>query len=231
MSSLPPAGQRPPVLANERFKEHAANLIGHDTEAIFTYLYRTSRVAEPEDPATEVLRVEVPKLLRKRRARSVLDLPCGDFGWLSRADLTGIEYTGGDIVPDLVAGNSRRYGGPGRRFQCLNLTRDPLPRVDVVLCRDGLVHLGYPHIFRAFANLRRSGSTYLLATTFLELDANAEIDTGDWRPLNLCLPPFALPEPLEVIVEDWTADDGAYADKALGMWRVADLPELPRTAP
>jgi hypothetical protein len=101
----------------------------------------------------------------------------------------------------------------------------------VVLCRDGLVHLGYAQIFRAFANLRRSGCTYLLATTFLELDANAEIDTGDWRPLSLCLPPFALPEPLEVIVEDWTADDGAYADKALGLWRVADLPELPRTAP
>jgi hypothetical protein len=231
MSSLPPARQRPPVLANERFKEHAANLIGHDTEAIFTYLYRTSPVSEPDNPTTEMLRQEIPRLLRRRRARSLLDLPCGDFGWLSRAELAGIDYTGGDIVSDLVASNTRRYGGPGRRFRCLNLCRDPLPRVDVVLCRDGLVHLGYAQIFRAFANLRRSGSTHLLATTFLELDANAEIDTGDWRPLNLCLPPFALPEPLEVIVEDWTADDGAYADKALGLWRVADLPELPRTAP
>lgn len=229
MSSLPPAGQRPPVLANERFQEHAANLIGHDTEAIFTYLYRTSPAAGPEDPATEVLRCEVPRLLRRYRARTLLDLPCGDFGWLSRADLTGIAYTGGDIVPDLVAQNSRRYRGPGRRFRYLNLSRDPLPRADVVLCRDGLVHLGYPQIFRAFANLRRSGSTYLLATTFLELDANTEIDTGDWRPLNLCLPPFALPKPLAVIVEQWTAGDGAYADKALGLWRVADLPELPRT--
>ena len=180
------------------------------------------------------------KLIRELTAATVarrggvlllLDLPCGDFGWLSRADLTGIAYTGGDIVPDLVAQNSRRYRGPGRRFRYLNLSRDPLPRADVVLCRDGLVHLGYPQIFRAFANLRRSGSTYLLATTFLELDANTEIDTGDWRPLNLCLPPFALPKPLAVIVEQWTAGDGAYADKALGLWRVADLPELPRTTP
>ena len=97
-----------------------------------------------------------------------------------------------------------------------------------MLCRDGLVHLGYPQIFRAFANLRRSGSTYLLATTFLELDANAEIDTGDWRPLNLCLPPFTLPEPLDVIVEGCTDAGGAYEDKALGLWRIADLPELPR---
>ena len=228
MSSLPPAAHRPPVRANERFQAHAANLIGHDTEAIFTYLYRATPVSDSEQAATEVLRREIPRLLRRYRVRSLLDLPCGDFGWLSQADLAGIGYTGGDIVPELVASNARRYGGRRREFRCLNLSRDPLPRADVVLCRDGLVHLGYPQIFRAFANLRRSGCTYLLATTFLELDANAEIDTGDWRPLNLCLPPFALPEPLDVIVEGCTEVGGAYADKALGLWRVADLPKLPR---
>jgi hypothetical protein len=42
----------------------------------------------------------------------------------------------------------------------LDLTGDPLPRVDVVLCRDCLVHLSFQNIFRAFANLRRSGSRY-----------------------------------------------------------------------
>jgi hypothetical protein len=113
----------------------------------------------------------------------------------------------------------------------LNLTRDPLPRADVVLCRDCLVHLRYAQIFAAFVNLRRSGAKYLLATTFVELDANSEIDTGDWRPVNLCLPPFALPEPLTVIIEGCTEIDGAYADKALGLWRVADLPERPRSSP
>jgi SAM-dependent methyltransferase len=236
--SLPPAAQRPPVLANERFQAHADNLIGHDTEAIFTYIYRTNLWGDDGSPcgvgsdpeSTAVLRREVPRLLRRYGVRSLLDLPCGDFGWLSQVDLSGIDYTGADIVPDLVEQNTQRYAGPGRRFLRLNLTSDPLPRADVVLCRDCLVHLRYEQIFRAFANLRRSGSTYLLATTFLELDANAEIDTGDWRPLNLTLPPFALPDPAAVIIEDCTEIDGAYADKALGLWRIADLPELPRTA-
>ena len=228
MSSLPPAAQRPPVRANERFQAHAANLLGHDTEAIFTYLHRTAPETDTAADTAELLRLEIPALLRRYRARTLLDLPCGDPGWLSHADLRGITYTGGDIVPDIVTSNSRRYGGTRRHFVRLNLCRDPLPRADVVLCRDGLVHLGYPRIFRAFANLRRSGCTYLLATTFLELDANAEIDTGDWRPLNLCLPPFALPEPLDVIVEGCTEVGGAYADKALGLWRIADLPHLPR---
>jgi hypothetical protein len=236
MSPLPPAGQRPPVLANERFQAHAADLIGHDTGAIFTYIYRTnlwgSAESEPgvgsELAATAHLRTEIPRLLHRHRAGSLLDLPCGDFSWMSHADLSGIDYTGADIVADLVDRNTERYGTADRRFQCLSLTSDPLPRADVVLCRDCLVHLRYEQIFRAFANLRRSGSTYLLATTFTELDANTEIDTGDWRPVNLTLPPFALPEPLAVIIEGNTEVGGAYADKALGLWRIAELPRHPR---
>src|SRR5207248_5097767 len=131
MSSLPPAAHRPPVLANERFRAHAAHLIGHDTEAIFTYLYRATPEIASEPAGTEVLRREIPGLLRRYKAKSVLDLPCGDFGWLSDVDLGGIRYTGGDIVPDLVASNMRRYGGKGRHFLRLNLCRDPLPRADV----------------------------------------------------------------------------------------------------
>jgi len=227
MAPLPPAAQRPPVPANERFQAHADHLIGRDTEAIFTYFYRARLWDEPDaepQPAL-TLRREVPRLLRRYRTSTLLDLPCGDFHWLAEADLTGIEYIGADIVPDLVERNARRHAAPGRRFTQLNLTTDPLPRASVVLCRDCLVYLRYEQIFRAFANLRRSGSTYLLTTTFCELDANAEVDTGDWRPLNLTLPPFALPRPLATILEGCAGD---YADKALALWRIADLPERPR---
>ena len=116
MSSLPPAAQRPPVRANERFQAHAANLLGHDTEAIFTYLHRTAPETDTAADTAELLRREIPALLRRYRARTLLDLPCGDPGWLSHADLRGITYTGGDIVPDIVTSNSRRYGGTRRHF-------------------------------------------------------------------------------------------------------------------
>ncbi len=227
MPPLPPAAQRPPVPANERFQEHADHLVGRDTEAIFTYIYRARLWDDPDNetqPAV-TLRREIPRLLRRYRTTVLLDLPCGDFGWMSQADLSGIDYIGADIVPDLIARNTRRYAAPGRRFERLNLSSDPLPRASVVLCRDCLVYLRYEQIFRAFANLRRSGSTYLLTTTYCELDANAEIDTGDWRALNLTLPPFVLPPPLATIVEGCS---GAYADKALALWRIADLPVRPR---
>jgi SAM-dependent methyltransferase len=234
---LPPASKRPPVLANERFKEHVDRLAGRDPADIFTYIFDTNLWGSDESTsgvgsqldATAVLRAEIPALLRRRRARTLLDLPCGDFGWLAHAELGQIDYTGADIVASLVERNARLHGGPQRRFVHLDLIADPLPRADVVLCRDCLVHLNYAQIFAAFANLRRSRSRLLLTTTFVELDANADVDTGDWRPLNLCLPPFGLPEPEALIVEGCTELDGAYADKALGLWRVSDLPEHPRS--
>jgi hypothetical protein len=49
-----------------------------------------------------------------------------------------------------------------------DLTRDPLPKVDLVLCRDCLVHLSFDDIYESLDNLRRSGSMLLLTTTLAE---------------------------------------------------------------
>ena len=166
-----------------------------------------------------------PTFLEGHQAESLLDIPCGDFNWMSTLGLQ-LPYTGADIVAAIVEANERRFGGPdsGRRFVRLDLTRDPLPHADVVLCRDCLVHLSFANIFRAFANLRRSGARYLLTTTFLDHHENADIEDGDWRILNLEKAPFNLPAPVDVLIEGCREGDGVYADKALGLWEVAALP-------
>ena len=69
----------------------------------------------------------LPALVKELGVRSLLDAPCGDFNWMRHVDLDGVEYTGGDVVPELVARNRELYGAAGRRFVTLDLTRDPLP--------------------------------------------------------------------------------------------------------
>jgi hypothetical protein len=201
----------------ERFRRiHETNLWGSDES-------RSGLGSALETTAT--LRSRLPAFLARHGARSLLDVPCGDFGWLSTVPLD-LDYIGADIVDTVVASNATKYGGPGtrRRFERRDLTMDSLPAADIVLCRDCLVHLSFANVFRTFANLRRSGSSYLLTTTFLEHDANQDVEDGDWRVLNLRQAPFHLPEPDDVLVEGCTESDGAYADKALGLWRIADLP-------
>ena len=58
--------------------------------------------------------------------------------------------------------------------------------------------------------------------------ANAEIETGDWRPLNLGLPPFGLPAPVRLIDE---GNRGDQSDKRLGVWRLADIAVAPGQTP
>jgi hypothetical protein len=219
---------RPKARAHLNFLTHRHELLGLPLADRFGHIARTNLWGGAsrsglgsELAATATLREMLPPFLARYGIRTLLDAPCGDFGWLSMVNL-GVAYTGADIVPALVAENERRYGGPasGRRFLTLDLTHDPLPRADLVLCRDCLVHLSFANVSRALANIRASGATYLLTTTFLEHHVNADIEDGDWRMLNLERAPFNLPPPTDVLLEQCLENDGAYADKALGLWQL-----------
>jgi hypothetical protein len=217
------------VLAHLRFQKEADRLRGLDLERLFTEIYRTNLWGGDESRSglgsalaeTARLREAIPELLRRVGATSLLDIPCGDFGWMSGVDLGGVDYTGADIVEEIVARNNERFASERRRFVRLDLVEDPLPRADVVLCRDCLVHLSFEKIFRALDNVARSGARYLLATTFLEHETNEDAEDGDWRMLNLERPPFSLPAPAAVIVEGCAEGGGAYADKALALWPIS----------
>jgi hypothetical protein len=72
--------------------------------------------------------------------------------------------------------------------------------------------------------MQRSGSAFLLTTTFPGVRVNEKLNQKvRWRPLNLTRPPFDFPPPLRVLNEGCTEDQGRWADKSLGLWRLADL--------
>jgi glycosyltransferase involved in cell wall biosynthesis len=173
---------------------------------------------------TEVIRAAIPQLLDELGCRAILDAPCGDFRWLSQVRLPA-EYWGCDIVEGLVASNTAKFGSERIRFFRADVSRDTLPHVDLILCRDCLVHLPDDVVRRVLGNFVRSGSRYLLTTTFPDRDRNDPIAAGEWRPLNLQRPPFNLPPPLRLINENCTEGGGAYRDKSLGLWDLQTLRE------
>lgn len=167
---------------------------------------------------------DLAALLDARQVRSMVDAPCGDFNWM-REVLAGrdLTYTGVDIVEALIAGNARRYATADRRFLCADMTRVDLPAADLILCRDGLVHLSFADARAAIRNFRRSGSRYLLATTFVGRPTNQDTATGGWRVLNLQAAPFAFPTPLALIDERCSHFGGVYRDKRLGLWALETI--------
>lgn len=198
----------------------------------FRHAWRSNHWSGPESQSgqgssldqTARIREALPDLCRRLGIGSLLDLPCGDCHWITQVALPDVWYTGGDLVPEIVERNIARFGEPRRRFMRLDLTASQLPAADLLLCRDGLVHLSVRDIAAAVRNIRRSDIHYLLTTTFTSEPANRDITTGDWRPLNLELPPFQFPSPLELLNEGCTEQEGRFADKSLALWRIVDLP-------
>lgn len=180
---------------------------------------------------TAHLRAMLPKVFRQLNVRTMLDVPCGDFNWMRHVDLSGIDYLGCDLVPEIVDKN-QQYASPSVRFEQRNLIADPLPARDLILCRDCLVHFSFEHIAAALSNMVRSGSRFLATTTYPQKTGNRDIATGDWRALNLEAAPFRFPAPELMIVEGSTEGDH-YSDKGLAIWNLQELSELivgPRSA-
>ena len=197
----------------------------------FEYIYQAGHWSGSESASgagsgrdqTAHLRDALPALMRDLRIRALLDLPCGDFGWMRMLQLPVDTYIGADLVPSLIDRLQERYADARRRFMVLDVTTDSLPDADLLLCRDCLVHLSFDDIFRALANIRRSGIPYLLATTFPDCERNEDVVTGDWRVLNLELPPFNFPPPQRLLNEHCTEGDGAFRDKSLGLWSAEEV--------
>lgn len=170
---------------------------------------------------TEKVRESLPDLLRRYNVRSLLDIPCGDAAWIGECLPSSLSYTGADIVPDLIEKNRRTKAELGD-FIVRDLTKAALPKADMVLVRDCLIHLPDALIKRALRNIKESGAHLLLTTTYTGVETNQDIELGGWRPINLTKAPFELEEPIELITENEAANGGH--GKSLGLWSVADLP-------
>ena len=177
----------------------------------------------PDLAQTAVIRRELPKLLRELGVKSILDAPCGDWHWMKEIDLPVERYIGLDIVDALVERNQRAFGDAKVSFQCMDLADGDLPKADLIFSRDCLVHLSFADAQKVIANFKRSGAKYLLTTTFTARKSNKDLGDGFWRPLNQQLAPFNFPEPLRLINEGCTENNGLFSDKCLGLWLLEDI--------
>lgn len=164
---------------------------------------------------------KLPILLKKYEIKSMLDIPCGDFYWMKNVDLNSINYTGADIVEKVINENNVKFSTSSITFKEIDILTQPLPKVDLIFCRDLLVHLKNKQISLALKNIQKSGSKYLLTTSFKNTTVN--IDNGEigiWRPINLEIEPFNLKNPIDYIFENCTEKNGKYIDKYLLLYRL-----------
>ena len=216
------------MLGNERYaRMHIRWMELRSNQRTFTQIYRNNLWGSEESVSgtgstlelSAALSVELPGILTELKAKALLDAGCGDFNWLRSVSLGGVKYIGIDVVEELIERNTKLYGSTERSFMVADITRDRLPSADVVLCRHCLIHLPNRQIKLALRNLAATGAAYLLATSSPNVTFNRDIWPGSFRPINLTVAPFNLPQPARLL-----NDSRPNAEQPeLGLWRFAEL--------
>jgi hypothetical protein len=200
----------------------------------FTEIYRTNEWNSEETrsgrgsewESTEHVRRILDVALVFTRAATLIDAGCGEANWVCGIRPRLKHVHGIDIVGEPALRNRWQNNMQGRAdsltFHTADIVTDLLPAGDMILCRDVLVHLSNADCMAALANFCRSGSRYLLATSF-ELSCNHDIETGLWRKQDLEKAPFNLPAPVKRWNEKSPLDGGRHTGKFLNLWCLQSL--------
>jgi trans-aconitate methyltransferase len=168
---------------------------------------------------TADLEAGLAKFITEQKIKSILDIPCGDLNWVKHllAAFPDVDYIGSDIAPNLIKENKANF--PHLKFKNLDVSASALPVVDLIICRDCLVHLPTEFVHKALANLFASKARFVAITTFPQHHDNDEVyHLGGWRTLDLTETPYFLPEPDFTIAENCEEYGGVFRDKSLGVW-------------
>lgn len=171
--------------------------------------------------ATHSLRYFLPKFLKKVAGKNLTDLGCGDFYWMKEVNLP-CKYIGLDVVAPIIEENNQKYSDDSHYFYHHNAVEDPLPKAsDIILCREVLFHLSFKDGLKLIKNVLRSEARYLLITTSEDIEENLDIRTGQFRNINLKLPPYSFPPYLSR-----EFDSAISKDRILGIWEISQLREV-----
>ena len=133
------------------------------------------------------------KFLADHAIKSVVDVGCGDWSFSKTIDWSGIDYQGFDVVKALIEKNTLNYGSENIKFLHADGVSAPLPEADLLICKDVLQHLPNEEISLFLKQLPKY--KYVLITNDIYVPGytlNAKIDHGDYRPVDLTLPPFSI---------------------------------------
>ena len=143
---------------------------------------------------------------------SISDIPCGDFNWMGEflEAHPDICYCGFDIVLEMIDQNRKTF--PTYRFEVLDITSSTPSRADLIFSKDLFNHLKFSDVRKALINMKRSGSTYLLASNNFGRanDELSEDNYGASRFFDLCAEPFNLPSPI------WNT-------RYMGLWKLSEI--------
>ena len=160
----------------------------------------------------------ITSIIKKYKIRSFYDSACGDMTWMPiiLRQFPDLKYYGGDVSKYVISLNKKRDDLKKHEFNVIDFTKDKLPKVDLILCRDVLQHLDTEKVLKGLENFSKSGAQFLLATNYLKTskeESEKNIMSGYTVDRNLYHPPINLKEAISCY-------DEKYGGKYLCLWKL-----------
>jgi hypothetical protein len=169
---------------------------------------------------TEDIRENLPKIIKNYNIKSITDSPCGDWNWMRLVNLDGINYIGYDVIDEIINSNINNYSSDSIKFEIKDIINDDIQKSDLIICRDFTFHISNDNVLKLLDNFRKSGSKYLLTTSFENVDVNIDISFESkgygFRKVNLRNHPFNLNEYLYGFVETHPENLG----RGMYLWKI-----------
>ena len=167
----------------------------------------------PNSNQTNNLIFELREFFKNNNIKKVLDAPCGDCAWIKELFNKNIEYTGIDIVEDLINDNLNKFKDyKNIKFYCKDLTEsNEFNNFDFVLLRDFFIHLPLETIKKILKDLNESNCKYFAFNNYESVELNKQISIGQHRKINILNKPFFFKKPdfkiLEINNENFSDKD------------------------
>tara|TARA_B100000989_G_scaffold284627_1_gene251607 strand:+ start:439 stop:1158 length:720 start_codon:yes stop_codon:yes gene_type:complete len=177
-----------------------------DMKKKFTLIYKTNYWSDKDSVSgsgsskknTENIIKELSQIIKKYNIKKIFDAPCGDFKWMKKImnENKHLEYIGADIVDELIINLNKNNKEKNFKFYVCDITKDKFPSSDLFICRDCFIHFSNEDIMKTLRNFIFSDIKYILVTdSNVEYNfKNYDIQTGEYRKIDLKKPPFCLPK-------------------------------------
>jgi hypothetical protein len=150
------------------------------------------------------------------------DLACGKTNWISEVNTSDLFnkmiYIGIDIDADIIHQNLYQGSGLKLNFRIADIFIDPLPKADIIFGLERLFHYPLNDMIDLINNIISSQSKTLICNSDPLASTNQETIMGEYRQLNLCLPPFNFPAADEIIKPG--------NNKTLSIWNLKNIKKI-----
>lgn len=170
---------------------------------------------------TENYRIELTTLIKKFSIKTILDCSCGDWNWTQELSSELIDYTGVDIVEDLINLNNLKYGNDKIKFVCSDMYSFLLNtknKYDLIICRHTFEHLPTEYGLKTMALIKDKSKYCLLSSQDVNENNEINFDGYTSRNLNLTIEPYfsLLKKPIYKFVDSPMNNNGLMYNNVFG---------------